>query len=95
MIQEEYIAKIKEIIGKNVSSEVGAKFFIFGSSVLSEKFSDVDLGFLGEVSGNQASKIREELEESPIPYKFDLVDFDNDEESFKNKVLNEKIIWLI
>jgi hypothetical protein len=39
MIQEEYIAKAKEIVGKNVSSEAGARFFIFGSSVLSENFS--------------------------------------------------------
>lgn len=95
MIQEKYINKIKEIIGKNVSSENGARFFIFGSSVLSENFSDVDLGFLGALSDGQTVKIREELEEAPIPYKFDLVDFNNVEESFRNKVLSEKIVWLI
>ena len=36
----------------------------------------------------------EDFEKSNIPYKIDLVDFSKVDKNFKNKVKEEKIIWL-
>ena len=36
----------------------------------------------------------EDFEKSNIPYKIDLLDFSKVDKNFKNKVKEEKIIWL-
>lgn len=92
MLKTKYQKQIKNILVKHLGQDI--KAVIFGSSVQDEVFHDIDVGILG---GNQKKfvKIREELENSRIPYKVDLVNLDLAEKKFKNKILKEKIIWLI
>lgn len=95
MIQERYIEKIKEIVQKYLHE--GDKVFIFGSSVDSEKFGDVDLAIASEQTMDEKVMrlIREDLEESTLPYKFDLVDINQSNDPFRTHVLNGPKIWII
>lgn len=47
---------------------------LFGSRAKgnAEPCSDIDLAFFGEVDALQAQSIQAELEELPLPYKFDV-----------------------
>lgn len=93
MIGDKIIKQIKEIVSRHFDG--GVRFFIFGSSVTEEKFNDIDLGIInGNVDRNKLEKLKEELEESLIPYKIDVINFNDAEQKFRDKILREKIIWL-
>ncbi|KKU80769.1 hypothetical protein A2875_04845 [Candidatus Gottesmanbacteria bacterium RIFCSPHIGHO2_01_FULL_46_14] len=67
------------------------RFFLFGSRVTgyARRFSDFDIGIEGEtpVSPNTMGVIKEELEESNLPYKVDIVDFSTVDPEFRNLAL--------
>ncbi len=93
MISEEIIRHIKEITSKHFDGS--ARFFIFGSSATDEKFNDIDLGIInGKIDRNKMEKLKEEFEESSIPYKIDVINFNDADQKFRDKILKEKIIWL-
>ena len=91
--------KIKEQIKKAVLKYIGSdyKIFIFGSRTSDHhgRFSDLDLGISGEksISGKQMVLLKEALENSPIPYKIDVVDFRGVSEEFRQVAL-QKINYL-
>ncbi len=95
MIAEKYLAKIKEILEKHLQS--GDRVFIFGSSVDSDNFGDIDLAIVSDREDLDRSimYIRELLEESTLPYKFDLVNFNKAKDSFRNRVMSGPKIWII
>ena len=85
--------EIKEIIGKHIDLNQYQIFF-FGSRVTgrgSER-SDIDIGIEGvrEVPAIAFMDIKEELEQLPILYKIDVVDFKNLSGEFY-KVAKEKL----
>ena len=85
--------EIKEIIGKHIDLNQYQIFF-FGSRVTgrgSER-SDIDIGIevVREVPAIAFMDIKEELEQLPILYKIDVVDFKNLSGEFY-KVAKEKI----
>jgi len=73
-LQEE----VKSIIGKYLDLDQN-KIFFFGSRVTKKgnERSDIDLGIEGEkeISWQVMAKIKEDLENLPILYKIDVVDF--------------------
>ncbi|HAS00224.1 MAG: Nucleotidyltransferase [Candidatus Moranbacteria bacterium GW2011_GWC2_37_73] len=95
MVTEIYINRIKEILQKHLTNN--EKVFIFGSSVDGEKFGDVDLAVVSEQSVDERimRQIREDLEESTLPYKFDLVDINQTNDPFRTRVLNGPKLWII
>jgi hypothetical protein len=88
MIKRKYLEQLKKIVNK-----YPAKYFIFGSSVGSGLFNDIDIGVIG---ANERSIVRlsEDLNGSTFPYKVDLVNIDIVDKNFKKKVLDKDIIWL-
>ena len=70
------------------------KLFFFGSRVTGKgnERSDIDIGIIGKksVPVSALSEIEDEIENMPILYKIDLVDFNNVSEKFKQVAL-EKI----
>ncbi len=71
------------------------RIFIFGSSIIQSEFHDIDVGIIdGNTGKNMLYKIQEELENSTIPYKVDIIDFNTVDTKFREKVLREKILWL-
>ncbi len=95
MVDEKYVIRIREILEKHLTDN--EKVFIFGSSVENEKFGDVDLAIVSQrIVGEKVMRyIREDLEESTLPYKFDLVDINQANDPFRTRVLNGPKIWII
>ena len=93
MIRTKYQNQIKTVITKHLGRKV--KIFIFGSSVKDKKFNDIDIGVMGgNIRESKLSLISEELENSPLPYKVDVINFNKVDKKFKEKVLEDKILWL-
>ena len=90
--------EIKKIIFKRLSPRE-YKIFLFGSRAASKNrpFSDYDIGVLGSraLPTQSISLIEEELEESDIPYKVDVVDFYNVRPEFKKVALRHAKLWTI
>ncbi len=67
------------------------KVFIFGSRVTgtAHERSDIDIGILGpeKVPQHILAQIREEADNLPLLYKFDIVDFATVDEKFKEEAL--------
>lgn len=78
MFNESVKKQIKDAVKKYLS-DTNYKVFIFGSRASGEhrRWSDIDVGILGrqKIPGSTIMKIEEELENSRIPFKIDIVDF--------------------
>jgi DNA polymerase sigma len=77
---------IKEIIERNFDG-IGYRAFIFGSQANSVqlKRSDIDVGIIadGPVSAQQLCNINNEIEQLPMLYKIDIIDFNGVDEKFR------------
>ena len=73
------------------------QLFLFGSQATqqADRTSDIDVGILPMVSLPRGllSEIREELEESNIPYPVDLVDLSNTDPEFLQHVREKGVMW--
>jgi predicted nucleotidyltransferase len=71
--------------------------YLFGSRAngTMTRYSDIDVAVLSRQSlpVGLLSTIREQLEDSQIVYKVDLVDLNEVSTEFKEKVINEGILW--
>ena len=85
---------LTEIITKHLS---GAKIYLFGSRARGDYSpeSDYDIAVdVGEkIDGYVLSLIREEVEESVIPFTVDIVDLHTVSEDFKKQILKEAQLW--
>ncbi|MEK7177961.1 MAG: hypothetical protein AAB705_03990 [Patescibacteria group bacterium] len=92
---DKYLPKIKEVI-KGFDPSLRNRYFIFGSSLRKERFNDIDIGVIGaKTSGTRVSDLKEKIEETTIPYFFDVVDFDSAKKSFRDYVFyNEPVVWI-
>ena len=93
MLDEKYQRQIKEIVSKNLPQ--GTRVFVFGSSVREDNFHDVDLGVIGgKIDDKTINQIKDQLEESNLPYLFDVINFNQAETKFRAKILKGDILWL-
>lgn len=92
MLEKKVKDNIKRIIRKYLNQS-HYKVFIFGSwaTKTNRRFSDVDVGILGEkrLPGHIIVQIQEELGNSPIPYKVDVVDFQKVSQEFQKVALKK------
>lgn len=91
---EESFDLIRDTIYKHLSKEeYGA--FVFGSRAdgTARRWSDIDVGIRGakQVPGSLIEIVREELEESDIPYKVEVVDFAKVSDKFRRFALEEVV----
>lgn len=94
MVKLRYKNIIKSILEKHLPK--GAKVFVFGSSLRSKNFIDIDVGIKGaKLNEIKLMEAREELDKAPIPYGVDLVDFNAVDKKFKNSVFKDEVLWLI
>lgn len=93
---ENCINIVKEIILKRVPLDDYA-VFLFGSRAVGNYHhkSDIDVGVWGEKPLSVITKLNleEELEESIVPYKIDLIDFFGVSKEFKHYALEKIDIW--
>lgn len=87
---------LKEILKVNLVG-INYRAFIFGSqaNINELKRADIDLGILGDqpISVQQLSKINESIENLPMLYNIDVVDFNEVDDRFKNIAL-KNTEWL-
>ena len=91
-----YIDIVKEIVLKRVPLNDYA-VFLFGSRAVGNhhQMSDIDVGIWGEKPLSVIIKLdlEEELQESIVPYKIDLIDFFEVNKEFKHYALEKIDIW--
>lgn len=79
--------EVLAIIDKHIDNRAAYEVFFFGSRVSghSDERSDIDIGIEGKkpVPLSALANIREELEELPILYRIDIVDFQRVSDEFK------------
>lgn len=86
-LEPEFIFLIKNCVKKNFPQ---AKIFIFGSRAKenNRKFSDIDIAIKdSKINSQKLAKTRFELEESSLPYKVDLVDYDELDKKILEKAI--------
>ena len=92
-----YLKQIHEILNKELQHhEVKGYFFGSRSRGLSRTGSDCDVGIdpMQELPVGLLSRLREELEESHIPYNVELIDLSQASREFAEKVRQEGILWI-
>jgi predicted nucleotidyltransferase len=91
------LARIREIVTHHLRPYPNARAYIFGSRVdgTARPFSDVDLAILhdGDMSRYEFASLREALEESDILLEVDVVDLNETDADFRNRVLQGGKLW--
>ena len=91
---EESLKFIRETVYKYLPKEE-YEVFVYGSRAdgTAQKWSDIDVGIRGkkEVPGSLVEDISEELEESSIAYKVEVVDFAHVSDKFRRFALKEVV----
>lgn len=85
----------RETVLKNIDVKKYA-VFLFGSMVKDPlKAYDMDIGILGveKVPFEITENIKDALDESIVPYRYDIVDFKDSKESFRKSAFKDIKIW--
>lgn len=89
---KDYLSEMKIIIANYLDLQK-YRLFLFGSRAqgANRKFSDYDIGILGpeKVPARALALISADLDDSTIPYRVDLVDFQNVSESFRRAAMKK------
>lgn len=93
---EAEIDKVRQIVLKGLK-DYRVHVYLFGSwaSGKPKRFSDIDVGVLPleQVPGWVFSNIREALEESNIVHSVDLVNLQDTDPGFRERVKREGVLW--
>ena len=96
MASEKDLQQVRQIVLEQLR-DLPVRVFLFGSHATGRAVaaSDIDIAVLpeGKVPAGLLSRIREELEESMVPYMVDLVDLSQTDNTFRQRVLVEGIEW--
>lgn len=91
-----YLQEIRQLLLKRLEGR-RAKIFLFGSMATgqSRHTSDIDLGVfpLETLPVGLLSEIREELDESSIPYRVKLIDLSRVPPQFAARIQKEGVLW--
>ena len=81
-------------IVQQILSKYPYKFYAYGSRVKGEawKFSDLDLCYLEDIPRSVVNKIKEELEESDLPFFVELVNWKYMRPSFREMVKRDLVL---
>ncbi len=94
-MMEKYLEVVKKIVLQEVNGTT--RVFLFGSRAYGDfkPFSDADVGLLDSegISPAVIASIENNLNESCVPYKVDLVDFSKVSEKFKDEAMKKIVVW--
>ena len=82
-IKEQHLKIVKEVLKKHPYA-----FYVYGSRAKEKarKNSDLDLCYKEEIPGKVIFKIKEELEESDLPFKVDIVSWERMSPTFQKLI---------
>lgn len=92
--QKKYYSSLKNHLLELFDSNKKVQIFIFGSSTKSDKFGDIDVGIMGDVTDKKVREAKEFFEESNFPFLVDIVNFNKVDEPFRKNVLDNDILWI-
>lgn len=97
-VPEKYAAKAEEILKQLARQYLGgATVILFGSRAdgTHSRRSDFDIAYMPGENFDSMSvvRFREAIEESDVIYGVDLVDLSQVEDSFRDTVLSEGVVW--
>ncbi len=96
VVEDRYISKLKEIVIEFFKKEK-VKIVLFGSRARKDNYvySDVDIGIIpyGKIDEKNITFLKEKLEESMIPYKVEIVNFQEVSPDLKKVALKDAIVW--
>lgn len=89
-----YIDRIRQMVLPVLADEK-ANIYLFGSWArgTARHGSDVAVEFLGVPNERKIADLREQLEESTIPYRVDIVDMSRAAESLREEIRKDGIRW--
>jgi len=94
--REDILKQVKELVLKSVE-KTPARVYLFGSWARGEEraTSDIDIAVepIGVVLPFLLQNLREELEESHIPYNVDVVDTREADSKLIDNIMKEGILW--
>ncbi|MGN0031775.1 MAG: nucleotidyltransferase family protein [Candidatus Gastranaerophilaceae bacterium] len=88
-LEEKYINFVRETVKKYLQD---CKIYIFGSRVknTAKKYSDIDIALKSDCLNEKILlKIKNEFEDSTLPYEVDLIDLNTISEKFKAQITND------
>lgn len=88
-LDEKYIDFIKEVIGKYLQN---CKIYLFGSRAknTAKKYSDIDIALdCQSLNDKILLNIKNDFENSTLPYEVDVVDLNTISETFKTYIKND------
>ncbi len=93
---ENSLIKLKRLVVGYLEDEK-VQVFLFGSRARKDNanHSDVDIGYIpyGEFDRKKIVNLNERIENSTIPYKVEIVNFNEVSEDFKRAALKDAVIW--
>ena len=63
-------------------------------TILDHRIGDIDIGVIGKIDDKDLRQLKEEFENSTLPFFVNVINFNHVSEDFKKNVLNSKIIWI-
>lgn len=88
-LEEKYINFIREMVKKYLQD---CKIYLFGSRVknTAKKYSDIDIALKADnLNEKILLKIKNEFEDSTLPYEVDIIDLNNISEQFKTHITDD------
>lgn len=81
-------------IVRNILSNYPYKFYAFGSRARGnpKKFSDLDICFFDNIPLNVVIQIEDDFEESDLPYKVDIVDWNKCSDDFRALIKKDLVL---
>ncbi|MBI2415346.1 MAG: nucleotidyltransferase domain-containing protein [Candidatus Kerfeldbacteria bacterium] len=92
--QRKYLDFITTKIQEHFADKPNTQAFLFGSSIVRDHFGDVDIGIQGDIEKKDIMRLKEEFENSTFPFFVDIIDFDQVDDSFRNNVLQNPVVWI-
>lgn len=91
-----FIQQLKEQVLAFLGNE-NVKIVVFGSRIRGDNIasSDIDIGIIpkGVFNRGRLALLREDIDDSNIPYNVDIVDLSTTSEQFKKEALKDVEIW--
>ncbi len=87
-MEHRHLKIVQDILGR-----YPYKFYVFGSRVrgCAKKFSDLDLCFFDNIPVIELSQIEEAFEESDLPYKVDLINWNSISIDFREIIKDDLV----
>lgn len=90
------LAEVRRLVFRGLQGRK-VEVFLFGSRVTGTacRSSDIDVGVLpsAPLPEGLLAEIREDLEESRVPYRVELVDLSATDRTFRDRVRREGVLW--